>query len=293
MATPLSPLEALQDKITEFFLPGHNRASVRFVALLAAARAGTVQITPRFMPFKTDEDNMARLHSWDNCKQTATLVLVLAAPQEAMAAATVFYFNPRTNESCPQLAGIQATPSASLRVVVERALDAASKKGEVTVLGVDLVDVELLDRYEKGEPSNFQSFGHTFVIGIGPEGARIWQSSASDYFFHIYLEFRGARVRTVDELRTFVDSFENLVTEEVGEKVRYRTGLNKTTEGLQGGWTLKKNALYQRCFQVDINQICAAALSQRRLIPKFRSHVRVHVVENVKLEDVRKFIWKG
>lgn len=215
---------------------------MRFVALLSAARAGTVQITSKLMPFKTGEDIMARQHPWDNCKQTATLVLVLAAPQRDMAAATVFYFNPRTTESCPKLSGILATPSASLRVVVKRPLEAASTRGAVTVLGVDLVDMELLDRYEKGKPTNFQSFGHTFVVGIGPEGVVIWQSWASEYFFHEYFKYNGARVRTLDELNTFVDNFENLMTEEVGERVRYQSDSNKITKGLQGGWTSRKNA---------------------------------------------------
>ena len=265
---------------------------MQFVALLSAARAGTVQIPPRLMPFKTDEVKLATDYPWDNCKQTATLVLVLAARQRDMAAATVFYFNPRTNENCPQLAEIQATPSVSLKGVAGRALDAASTRGAVTVLGVDLVDMELLDRYERGEPTNFQSFGHTFVIGVGPEGVRIWQSWVTDYCFHEYLESGGARVRDVDWLRGFVDRFENLVAEEVGDRVCYRSDFDETTEGLQGGWTLRKNEWYRDCFQVDVNLICASGVEQRRLIPKFRPHVRVHVVENVRLEDVRKFIWK-
>lgn len=37
---------------------------------------------------------------------------------------------------------------------------------------------------------------------------------------------------------------------------------------------------------MDIHQICTSGVSQRRLIPKFRPHVRVHIIEAVKLEDV-------
>ncbi|KAL9102772.1 MAG: hypothetical protein Q9187_009085, partial [Circinaria calcarea] len=166
-----SPLQTLHAQITAFFSAGNEKASLHFVALLSAARAGSVNITPSFMPFKTAELQEVKCHIWDNCKQTATLVLLLATASECLEAATVFYFNPSTREGIPRLAEIQARPSASLRAVVEKAVDAALIRREVTVLGVDQVDMEILERSEKGEATHFQSFGHTFVVGVGPEGA--------------------------------------------------------------------------------------------------------------------------
>ncbi|KAL9116399.1 MAG: hypothetical protein Q9187_007075 [Circinaria calcarea] len=101
----------------------------------------------------------------------------------------------------------------------------------------------------------------------------VWQSWAGWYFFDEYLRGDGARVRTVEELRAFVDDFESLVAEE-------------------GGWTSKKNGWYKKCFDVDMDRVCTPGLSQKEFIPKFRPWVRVHVIENVKPEAVQKFVWE-
>lgn len=77
------------------------------------------------------------------------------------------------------MAEISSTPSADLPKCFTQAKKAAidGKIGKLTVLGVSLGDVEMIERGEKkSKDIDYTSFAHTFVLAIGREGFRVYQA---------------------------------------------------------------------------------------------------------------------
>jgi len=98
------------------------------------------------------------------------------------------------------MAIINSYPSANLTTRFAKAKKAAidGKVGKVTVLGVSLVDVEMIKR---GENSNklmgYSSSAHTFVLG---EGWRIFQAwGEHGCTLYEFIDRDGARLRDWDE----------------------------------------------------------------------------------------------
>lgn len=80
------------------------------------------------------------------------------------------------------------------------------------MLGVNLVDVEMLERGEKmSRDMNYPSFAHSFVIAIAREGFRIYQSwGEHGYRLDQYLMRRGSRLRSWEDVKTFLKNFQKL-----------------------------------------------------------------------------------
>lgn len=53
-------------------------------------------------------------------------------------------------------------------------------------------------------------------------------------------------------------------------------------------WTAKRNKLYKKLFEVDIKQICGSDGPERPITPEYEAWVRIHVLKDVKYEDVAK-----
>lgn len=75
----------------------------------------------------------------------------------------------------PTMSVINATPSATLTQIFAQVKKAAidGKVGRCNVLGISLVDIEMMGRGENGnKPIGYSSFAHTFIFYIGvKEGA--------------------------------------------------------------------------------------------------------------------------
>jgi hypothetical protein len=59
----------------------------------------------------------------------------------------------------------------------------------------------------------------------------------------------------------------------------------------QGPWSAKMNKWYQKCFEVDIQTMCGVDGSCLSIVPKCKTWVKLHKLEDVKVEDVEKFTW--
>lgn len=53
----------------------------------------------------------------------------------------------------------------------------------------------------------------------------------------------------------------------------------------------KRDKYYKQCFGVDIWGICGAKKLQNPVVPKFEPWVRLFVIEDVRVEDVKKFVF--
>ncbi|KFZ11258.1 hypothetical protein V502_07649 [Pseudogymnoascus sp. VKM F-4520 (FW-2644)] len=175
----------------------------------------------------------------------------------------------------PTLSLIRNTPSFSFAQAFAKAKKAAlSGKMATTVIGVSLTDVHIFELNVRGKAKPYTSFAHSFVVGIGPEGVVIWQSWGEyGYRLDEYLNRDGARLRNWDEAEEFVRDFNRLV---------FRKSL----------WNYEKNKYYQKCFEVDVNKVCGPNGPQRPIVPKFEAWVRLHVIENVKVEDIKFFTFE-
>ena len=109
--------------------------------------------------------------------------------------------------------------SASLREEFSIAQAAACECKTTTVLGVQIVDVAMLElTTRKGHAvgSRYSSFMHSFALAIGPEGSIIWQAgSIGRYTMVDWAKNGGARLRDSKEMEDFLGDFERLFEEEV------------------------------------------------------------------------------
>lgn len=119
----------------------------------------------------------------------------------------------------PTLSDVDSTPSTSITAAFAKAKKAAidGKVGKVTVLGVNLGDVEMLERGEKGSRDmNYSSFAHTFTLGISRAGWRIYQSwGEHGYRLDEWLAKGGAMIRDWDDAKYFLKSFVRLAVSTV------------------------------------------------------------------------------
>ena len=114
----------------------------------------------------------------------------------------------------PTMADVLKTPSTDLPKRFAQAKKAAidGTVGKVTVLGVNLVDVEMLERGEKkSRDMNYSSFAHSFVIAIVREGFRTYQAwGEHGYLLDQHLMRRGSRLRSWEDSKTFLKTFQEL-----------------------------------------------------------------------------------
>ncbi|KAE8311206.1 hypothetical protein BDV41DRAFT_542830 [Aspergillus transmontanensis] len=154
---------------------------------------------------------IASLRLWNSCQLAATLVLLLASPPEPNSVFEALKFLSKSLGGLPTMTDVLKTPSTDLPKRFAQAKKAAidGKVGKVTVLGVNLVDVEMLERGEKkSRDMNYSSFAHSFVIAIAREGFRIYQSWG-EHGDHLdqYLMRRGSRLRSWEDAKTFLKTF--------------------------------------------------------------------------------------
>jgi len=152
---------------------------------------------------------------------------------------------------------------------------------------------EMIDTMEEkpvweSAKDDYTFFGHTFTVGVGPEGVIIWQSwGEHGYTLPEYIARGGARVRNWQEAGDWVDRFDKLTQHKVCPLPS--TCHCKSLTPSQRTFDAKRNKLYEKCFEVDMFEICGSDGPSKPIVPEYNTWVRQMVFEDVKLEDIYKF----
>lgn len=210
---PYTPLEELDKAVKGFFDEGAAAASLKFAALKSAVLRGDTRVDLGCR-LRLMDSFIIETTQWNSCKLATTLVLLLACPPESEAMFDALKWQSRSLDGLPTMAEICSTPSADLPKRFAEAKKTAidGKVGKVTVLGVSLVDVEMLERGEnKSRDMNYTSFAHSFILAIGREGFRVYQSwGKHGYRLDQYLMQGGSRCRPWTEAKSFLKRFRKL-----------------------------------------------------------------------------------
>ncbi|OGM45863.1 hypothetical protein ABOM_006002 [Aspergillus bombycis] len=272
------PLEKLDTVVKDFFRDGPVVASVKFYGLQKCVRAGRTRIQQCHLAPLVMTPLIACSIPWNSCKLAATLVLLLASPPEPTSTFEALKFLSRSLGGLPTMADVLKTPSADLAKRFVQAKKAAidGKEDKVTVLGVNLVDVEMLKGGEKeSRDMNYLSLSHSFVIAIAREGFRIYQSwEEHGYRLDQYVMRGGSRLRSWEDATAFLKMFQKLCR-------------------FQETWTGELNVAYEQCFGVDIMLICGRDKLQPPTVRPYRPWVRIFEINDVKTENFEKFTWEG
>ncbi|KAL8643639.1 MAG: hypothetical protein Q9226_008222 [Calogaya cf. arnoldii] len=271
-----SPLELLHQQIESFFEKGPEEASVKFAALQEAVMCGETTVPLQSSSFQS-EPLLADQLPWNSCKLAATLVLTLAAPDDTTFIFEAMKFQSGTLGGLPTMAIIGSTPSASLSTAFAKAKKAAidGKVGKVTVIGISLMDVEMIEREEqRGMDMKYTSFAHTFVLGVSRAGWRIYQAwGKHGYGLDEWLWMGGAEMRDWDAAKKFLKAFTRL-------------------EKAKGSWYKQINDDYNECFHVDIMGMCETKGLRDPIVPVYRPWVRLFTIEDVITSNLEKFTWE-
>ncbi|KAF3388231.1 putative arsenite methyltransferase [Talaromyces pinophilus] len=250
MGLPFTPLEELDNALKYFFRDGPEAASYTFDALRTAVVKGKTNVVVDEKRMRYMGPIVARLAPWSSCKLACTLVLLFASPSDQDSMLKALRWQSASLGGLPTMAEISSTPSADLPRRFTQAKKAAidGKFGKVTVLGVDLVDVEMIERGEKkSKYMDFTSFAHNFVLAIGREGFR-------------------------EDAKDFMKTFKKLT--------RAAT------------WSPELNAAYKELFDVDLDWVCSKERLQPPLVPIYRPWVRLFEIEDVQVDNIKKFGWE-
>ncbi|MCJ1431834.1 hypothetical protein MMC27_001189 [Xylographa pallens] len=244
-----SPLSFLHENIRSVFQDGPERSAGKFLALRQLVLDG------RDAPVDFDSNlyaiDVGQIR-WSACELVAGTVLTLG--------------------NLPTMKTVNTVPSADLvecfRVAKKAAVD--GRVGELTVLGVNLVDVGMLERRQAGEDLEHTSFEHTFVLGIGREGFRMWSVwGGCEYQLDALAMPEGARLRDWDEGKEFLKTFKVL------------------TSG-KGFWSEEINKAYDTLFDVDLLNLCGKDKRRLPVVPDYKPWVRIFVINDVKTANVEK-----
>ncbi|KAI9642015.1 hypothetical protein NHQ30_009886 [Ciborinia camelliae] len=265
----LSPLKALQLQVHNIFSEGLETASHVCSRIQSAAVDNSHHIELDLMYKKHPPFDI----EWRSCKLASTTVLLFATPKDRLFQA--LRFNSQSCGGLPTLDEIRSTPTSSFISEYSKGkLAAQGPLQRTTVMCVSLADVHIFELARVRKAERYSSFAHSFVAGIGPEGMVIWQAwGEHGYRLDEYLGRSGDRVRTWSEADAFVKDFESLVAKN------------------RGPWNSKRNEWYKRCFEVDIQKICGGKGKQNPIVPKIENWVRLFIIEDVKVDDLRKFEW--
>ncbi|KAL8760505.1 MAG: hypothetical protein Q9184_003325 [Pyrenodesmia sp. 2 TL-2023] len=167
--------------------------------------------------------------------------------------------------------------SCDLRAQFVHAVREAVQGGRTTMLGVQLVDVGMLEMVwvgGKGAVKGKFGFGISFAMGVGPEGVCVWCAGAAG--LEGWVEVGNARVGDWEDGEQWVGGFEKLVLGEVGSKAT--------------GWNSKRFKRYRQCFGVDLRE--KAEKAGKELLEVMQPWVRIFRIDDVTVEDVQKWRWE-
>ncbi|KAJ6003539.1 hypothetical protein N7522_006231 [Penicillium canescens] len=290
----MTPLEELDFEVKKFFDKGPLDASIKFHALQGAVLEGTTVVD--IYGAQDLPPIFVQAIPWNSCKLATTLVLLFACPSESECILNALKYQSRSLGGLPTMADIVNTPSADLPERFARAKKAAidGKFGETTVFGVSLVDVEMIERGETGSSDmRYSSFAHSFVLAVGREGVRVFQAwGEHGYRLDQYLMRGGSRLRNWQDAKKFLKTFSKLACSQVHITVSLPSILMIVTLQ-QGEWSQSLNMAYEDCFEVNMISICGKGKKQAPIVPKYRPWVRIYEINNVRLENLKKWTWNG
>ena len=213
-----TPLKALRQYLVILFGFSPRLASQFYARIENAVRLGTTIVDRLDVPLEVPTEFFADSFPWDSQQLVASLILVVAAPEEYMYDALRFQTKAMGGHS-RKLQDIKETESASLRDAFEEAKKGAMEKDKTTVLCVELVDLTNAMIVELGLEiaENFCSFSQTFIMGIGPDGVMILQAGGTlgGYTLEEYGMAGHDRLRTGNEANRFVTAFEKFAVRQV------------------------------------------------------------------------------
>ena len=212
----VSVSQILHIEILNFFAQGTLQASMKFAALANAVVHSRLNILPADYPPEHTREQIAIDFAFTPCQKTSKLIRIFAAPSNVESVLEAFNFasqDPKDSDrNMKYLNFMKRTPSSDLSALFERAKAAALDGGSVTVLGVRLEDMELIERRHKESIAMaFTFFTHQFVLCIAREGFRVYQSwGAIGYGLNEYLTLNGTRLRNWTEAVEFLKAFKLL-----------------------------------------------------------------------------------
>ena len=84
---------------------------------------------------------------------------------------------------------------------------------------VSLADLYMFELVMQDRADDYTTFAHAFVLGVGPEGAIVWQGGGEEdgdpYGLSEWINDGNARVLDWQQAGRFVDNFEKLVAYKV------------------------------------------------------------------------------
>ena len=216
-----STLFSFYQKVVAFLAEGPARTAGKFVAIRQLILDGTDA------PVNFDSNALARNPTaqipWNVCELVAGIVMTLASPCDTVENRKALRFASTTLGGLPTMATVTTIPSMDLEEYFRVAKIASINRqlGELTVLGVNLVDVGTLDRRQRGGGDmRYTSFEHTFVLGIGLEGFRMWSVwGGCEYQLEHLSSPEGARLRYWTEVKDFLETFKVLTTGKVDRNI--------------------------------------------------------------------------
>ncbi|MCJ1283867.1 hypothetical protein MMC26_003198 [Xylographa opegraphella] len=223
LSSKSSVSQILQNEILKFFAQGTLQASVKFAALTKAIVHSRLNILLEDYLLEEAHERTALDFASTPSQITSKLIRIYAAPSNVESVRQAFGFasqdprDPLCNKK--YLKFMKRTPTSDLSALVESAKTAAFKGeiGDVTVLGVHLEDMELIERrHKKSKAMAFTFFSHHFVLCIAREGFRVYQSwGGLGYGLNEYLTLNGTRLRDWAEAVEFLKAFKLLSKPEV------------------------------------------------------------------------------
>ncbi|MCJ1377352.1 hypothetical protein MMC17_000447 [Xylographa soralifera] len=264
-----SPLAFLHETVRAVFQDGPERSAGKFVALRQLVLDG--RDAPVNFGSNLHAIDVGQIR-WNACELVAGTVLVMASPCDRIQNRQALKFASKTLGSLPTMKTVTIVPSADLgeyfKVAKKAAVD--GRVGELTVLGVNLVDVGMLERRQAGEDLEYTSFEHTFVLGIGREGFRMWSVwGGCEYQLDDIATPEGARLRGWDEGKEFLKTFKVL------------------TAG-KGTWSEEINKTYDTLFDVDLLNMYSKGKRRLPVVPDYKPWVRIFGINDVKTTNMEK-----
>lgn len=207
-------MEKLDNALKYFFRDGPEVASYTFDALRMAVMKGKTDVVVDERRMRYIGSIVARLAPWSSCKLACTLVLLFASSADTASMLEALKWQSGSLGGLPTMAEIINNPSADLPRRFTQAKKAAidGKIGKVTVLGVSLVDVEMIERSEKkSKDMDYTSFAHAFVLAIGREGFRVYQAwGEHGYRLDEWLMNGDSKLRSWEDAKVFMKTFKKL-----------------------------------------------------------------------------------
>lgn len=153
----------------------------------------------------------------NSCKLATTLTLILACLYEPGSMFDAPKSQSRSRGGLPNMAEIIYTPSANLpkRLLKLAAID-DGRGGKTTVLGVNLIDVEMIEQVE-AQSEEEQCLLRIFLdVVLSREGFRVYHSRGGHgyrghgYRLHQSPAWGGSRLRCQNKTKSFLKPFQKL-----------------------------------------------------------------------------------